>query len=81
MATQSEDFKYFVANHDELFNLYPNKNLVIQDKKVVLATDTFEEALRKAMSAGLKLGDFIIQECTEGDRAYTQHFSSRVVFA
>lgn len=81
MATQSEDFQYFVGNHDALYDLYPDKYLVISDKKVQAACDTFDESLERARGLGLRLGNFIIQECTEGDGAYTQQFNSRVVFA
>lgn len=81
MASQSEDFKYFLDNHNDLYSEYPNKMLVIQDKKVVFAEDTFQEALNKALENGLMPGTFLIQECTEGEESYTQSFSSRVVFA
>ena len=79
--TQSDDFKWFIDNHDRLYNLYPDKNLVIQDKTIVCVGNTFEEALNNALSKGLELGAFIVQECTEGEKGYTQRFSSRVVFA
>ena len=81
MCSQTDDFKYFVDNHDTLFNLYPNKHLVIQNGKVIIASDTFEDALNKALEKGLELGTFIIQECTEGEEGYTQRFHSRVRFA
>lgn len=81
MKTQSKDFKWFVENHDSLYNLYPNKHIVIQEQNVIYAGDTFEDALNNAISRGLQLGSFIIQECTEGEDSYTQTFSSRVIFA
>lgn len=81
MATQSEDFKWFVKNHDKLYSLYPDKHIVIQDKEVVGSGESFEKALANALSKGLQLGTFIIQECTKGEESYTQSFSSRVVFA
>lgn len=81
MASQSENFHFFLENHDKLYTEYPDKMLVIQDKKVVFAEDTFDEALDKALKAGLLPGTFLIQECTEGEGSYTQSFSSRVVFA
>lgn len=81
MNSQSKDFKFFVDNHEELFRQYPNKVLVIQDGKVVMARDNFDEAISDAVASGLGLGTFIIQECTEGDSAYTQTFHSRVIFA
>lgn len=81
MNTQSEDFKWFVENHNSLYVKYPNKHIVIFDKNVVGHGDSFEEALAVAIDKKLKLGTFIIQECTKGEEGYTQRFSSRVVFA
>lgn len=81
MGTQSKDFKWFIENHDSLYTLYPNKYIVIQEQAVIYAGNTFEDALNNALSKGLKLGSFIIQECTEGEGGYTQTFGSRVIFA
>ena len=75
-----EDFDYFVDNHDELFRQYPNRYLVIKDKRVVYDEGSFEEALNRAAVNGMNVGTFIIQYCTEGDSAYTQTFHSRAVF-
>lgn len=81
MAIQSDDFKWFVKNYKSLFSQYPNMHIVIKAQKVVCTGKTFEEALNEAISKGLELGSFIIQECTKGEESYTQSFSSRVVFA
>lgn len=81
MASQSEDFEWFVNNLKKLYKQYPDKNLVIQDKRVVCVGESFEDALNKAVSNGLELGTYIIQECGEDEGCYTQSFSSRVVFA
>lgn len=76
-----DDFKYFIEHHDEIFSQYPNKFVVIQNKQIILAETSIEKALESAVSKGLEIGTFIIQECTEGDSAYTQTFHSRVIFA
>lgn len=76
-----KEFEFFTENHDELFAKYPNKFVVLKDKAVVLTGDSFEDAYAKALDSGLILGSFLIQECTQGDSAYTQTFLSRVVFA
>ena len=81
MGSQSDDFRYFIDNHDKLLNCYRDKLIVISDSKVCFAADSFEDALNQAIEGGLELGTFIIQECTEGDSAYTQMFHSRAVFA
>lgn len=78
---QSDDFKWFVDNHDTLVNLYKDKFVVIKDKVVVASSNTLEEGIGKALDLGLELGSFIVQLCTEGDSAYTQKFYSRAIFS
>lgn len=77
---QSEDFKWFVENHDSLVNLYNDKYIVIKGKEVVASADTLEQGVYKALDLGLELGTFIVQLCTEGESAYTQKFYSRAIF-
>mgnify|MGYP003397360990 CR=1 FL=1 len=74
------EFEYFKKNHDELYRAYPDKYLVIKGKDVLYAEDTFEKALEAAVKGGNKVGEFIIQLCSEGDSAYTQMFHSRAIF-
>lgn len=74
-------FRYFTENHDEIFSRYPNKFVVLCDESVILAKDTFVEAYEGAIAAGHQPGTFLVQECTEGDSAYTQFFSSNIAFA
>lgn len=76
-----KEFEYFKSHHDELYRQYPNKYLVIKKDKVIFTADTFEEALNLAVSGGHKVGEFLVQLCSEGDEAYTQTFHSRVIFA
>lgn len=76
-----KEFKYFVNHHDEIFAEYPNMFVVVCGEKIVSAADTFDNALVNAINMGLDPGTFLIQECTEGDEAYTQTFHTRVVFA
>lgn len=75
-----KDFRFFTENHDKIFATYPNKYVVIREESVILAAETFEDALAEAQARGLKVGEFIIQQCTEGDSAYTQMFHSRAIF-
>ena len=81
MATQSEDFKWFIENHDKLVDVYNGKHVVIKDGNVVASVDTLEHGIEKALDMGLELGSFIVQLCTEGDSAYTQRFYSRAIFS
>ena len=81
MATQSEDFKWFVSNLKSLYGKYPNMYLVIQDKKVVASAETMELGVDKALELGLDLGTFIVQECGKDENCYTQQFFSRAIFS
>lgn len=81
MTDTKEIFRYFTDNHDEIFARYPGKFVVLDGKSVAFAEDTFEKALDAAIEAGFKPGEFLIQECTAGDSAYTQFFSSQIAFA
>ena len=81
MNRQTEDiFRYFMANHEVLLSKYPGKFIVLDGPSVAFAKDSFGEALDAALASGLVPGEFLIQECTEGDSAYSQFFSSLAVF-
>ena len=77
--TLKKEFQYYLDNQDELVKKYNHRFLVIKDCKVIGDYDTYEEALFETSKVH-GLGTFLIQECTEGDSAYTQTFHSRVIF-
>lgn len=81
MNTTEDIFRYFTTNHEELFSKYPEKFIVLNGETVIYAKDTFADALEAALASGLEPGEFLIQECTEGDSAYTQFFSNLAIFA
>lgn len=81
MIMQSDDFKFFIKNHDILLKKYLNKYIVIKDSNVLFCGDSFKDALSKALDGGLELGTFIIQLCSEEESGYTQTFHPRVIFA
>lgn len=74
-----KELQYYLDNQDELVKKYNHRFLVIKDCKVIGGYDTYEEALFETSKVH-ELGIFHIQECTEGDSAYTQTFHSRVIF-
>lgn len=76
-----KEFQFFKEHQEDLFSKYPNKFLVIQGKKVVIVSDTMDQAYTQAIEGGYKLGEFLIQECLQGEDAYTEVFHSRVVYA
>lgn len=82
MATNSleKEFKFFTENHNNIYQEYPDKYVVIQNEAVVLAADSFEEALNAAIEKGMQVGEFLVQQCTEGESGFTQIFHSRAIF-
>jgi hypothetical protein len=79
MALLQKEFDYYIANQNELLKDYNGRFLVIIGEKVVGDYDTYEQALYTAQEL-YGIGNFLLQECTEGDEAYTATFHSRVRF-
>lgn len=75
-----KEFQYFKGHQEDLYSKYPNKFLVIQGQEVVIVSDTMDQAYTQAIKDGYKLGEFLIQECLQGEDAYTEVFHSRVVY-
>ncbi len=73
---QKEDFKWFRENLKELYSRFPNKQVVISDKKVLKDFHDFEDALHWAVD-NVGLGNFIIQKCTETEEEFTIHVNPR----
>lgn len=74
-----KEFKYYLDNQDDLVKKYNHRFIVIVNDNVVGDYATMDEAFADA-SAKYEMGTFLIQECTEGNSAYTQTFHSRVIF-
>ncbi|MCL2261070.1 MAG: hypothetical protein FWC15_06935 [Fibromonadales bacterium] len=75
-----KEFSYYLEHQDELLKKYNNRFVVIVGEKVVGDYGSHEQALFRSVKK-YKRGTFLIQECTEGDKAYTLTFHSRVAFA
>jgi len=75
-----KEFKYYLDNQNELLKKYNNRVLVIIDNRVVGDYENFEQAYFQSIKK-YEPGTFLIQECTEGEEAYTQTFHSRAIFA
>jgi hypothetical protein len=74
------EFKYYLANQDELVKKYNGKFIVIVGSQVVGAYDSNVQAYT-ASSSKYQAGTFLIQKCTPGIQDYTQTFYSRVSFS
>ena len=74
------EFKYFIDHQNELVKKYNNRFLVIVGEEVVGDYDDFEQALFQSVKI-YEPGTFLVQECTEGEDAYTQTFHTRAIFS
>lgn len=80
MANVKQLFKYYLDNQDDFVKKYDGKYLLITPDGVKGAFDTQTEGYDIALKNFGK-GNFMLQLCTKGDKAYSQHFfTSRVAF-
>lgn len=75
-----KEFQYYIDNQEKLLKAYNVRFIAIVGEQVVGDYDSFEQAIDETLKER-ELGTFLIQECSEGEKAYTQTFHSRVVFA
>ncbi len=74
-----KEFSYYLEHQNELVEKYRNRFLTIVGEKVVGDYDTYEQAVIQSKK-NYERGTFLIQECTEGDSAYTMRLYSSVAF-
>lgn len=73
-------FKYYLENQDALVKQYEGKYIIITKDGVMGAFDTVRDGYDMALNRFGK-GNFMLQLCTSGDKAYSQRFfTSRVAF-
>lgn len=72
---QTEDFRWFIENMPRLFEAYGHCFLVIRDKTIFGVFDSYVAAVKGALKT-LPAGEFIVQECGQDERAYTNYISS-----
>lgn len=80
MNLLENEFKFYLDNQASILAKYGGKFVVIVGDEVVGAFDTMAEAYYDSAKK-YEPGTFLIQHCTEGEDAYTQSFTSRVIFA
>ena len=74
-----KEFQYFMEHQQELSSKYDGKYIVIVGDNVVGVYETNEEAYEKSLKS-YKLGEFLIQECSQDASSYTTVFHSRVIY-
>jgi hypothetical protein len=72
-----KEFRYYIDHQSELVKKYNNRVLVIIGEKVVDDYDDYDNAVFQSLKK-YDPGSFLLQECTEGEDAYTETFSSPV---
>lgn len=75
---RDDDYKWFKENQKELFEIYPNKFLIVSECQILGAFDTFDDAMEEALKK-MKAGEFLIQQCIE-DTSPIQYFNRAVFF-
>ena len=80
MNALENEFKFYLDNQASILAKYGGKFVVIVGEEVVGAFDSMADAYFDSIKK-YEPGTFLIQECTEGEEAYTQSFTSRVIFA
>jgi len=71
-------FKFYLDNQTELVERYRGKYIVITKDGVVGAYDSEPQGYYESVKQ-YGLGNFMIQLCTPGDEAYSQHYYSPAV--
>lgn len=74
-----KEFEFYLSYQGEIVKKYDGRYIVIKDMVVLGAYDSALEALMESKKHH-KLGTFLIQKVSEGDKDYTQTFHSRVAF-
>lgn len=69
------DFYWFLANYDDLFDKYGDSYLFIKDKKILGSYDTVNEGVEKIKKVH-PLGTFIVQHCNGNESGYTATIAS-----
>lgn len=71
------DFEFFKRNMVDLYKEYGDRFIVIKDERVLGVYDSFEKAINETLKTE-KLGDFLVQQCTDNDANFTHVFQSNV---
>lgn len=71
-------FNFYLEHQNEFVKDYNGKYIAITDEGVVGVYDSEHKGYYEAVKK-FGLGNFILQLCTPGEEAYTQHFFSPAV--
>lgn len=71
----NENYNWFVAQYDELRQLYGDSFIVIKNKKVLSVYSTYAEAVHETKKTE-ELGTFIVQECKKSGEMFQCRIAS-----
>lgn len=72
-----KEFEFYLERQDELVKQYDGKFVVIKNGKIIGVYDDVRTAV-ETTSKDHKIGTFLVQKCSAGDKDYTAVFHSRV---
>jgi len=72
---QSKDFEWYVKNLKMLYEKYGNQYIAIKNQTVLGSYATYAECVRETAKTN-ELGSFIVQQCGQDERVYTNYISS-----
>lgn len=72
---RQQDFDYFVAHYEELYEKYGHKFIAIRNRTVLAVYDDEVSAIHETAKE-YPLGSFIVQECNGDESGYTNYISS-----
>ena len=74
-----DEFRFYRANQDDMVSKYDGKVIVIKNHKVIGVYDSVTAAVTQTRRQD-KPGTYLVQQVSEGDKAYTRTFHTlRVV--
>jgi len=76
----TKEFKYYLANQDEIVKQYDGRYVVIKNCEVIGAYTDQLEAINETQKEH-KAGTFLVQLVSPGETEYSQNFHSRVAFS
>lgn len=74
-----EDFEFYLSHQNEMVEKYDGKCIVIKDGVVIGVYDSDLSAVTETQKSH-KLGTFLVQKVSQGDKDYSSSYSSRVSF-
>ena len=70
-----DEFRFYRANQDDMVSKYDGKVIVIKNHKVIGVYDSVTAALTQTRKRHTP-GTYLVQQVSEGDKAYTRTFHS-----